>query len=69
MASWVDRKTNEKVLIMVCEKREQDRITKTKKKWIGHIIRDNILLKDMIEGRVDGKRPRGMKSISQKTEQ
>ena len=33
--SWVERKTNEDVLIMVDEKRELlDRITKTKKRWI-----------------------------------
>lgn len=29
----------------------------------GHIIRDNALLKEVIEGRVDGKRPRGWEMI------
>ena len=62
--SWVDRKTNEEVLIMVDEKRELlNRITRTKKRWIGNIIRGNGLLKDVIEGRIDGKRPRGRKRI------
>ena len=38
--SWVDRKINEEVLIMVDEKRELfNRITRTTKRWIGHIIR------------------------------
>jgi len=55
--SWVERKTNEEVLIMVEEKRELlDRITNTKKRWIGHIIRGNGLLKEVIEGRIDGKK-------------
>ena len=62
--SWVERKTNEDVLIMVDEKRELlDRITKTKKRWIGHIVRGNDLLKEVIEGRIDGRRPRGRKRI------
>ena len=62
--SWVERKTNEEVLIMVEEKRELlDRITNTKKRWIGHIIRGNGLLKEVIEGRIDGKRPKGRKRI------
>ena len=60
--SWVERKTNEDVLIMVDEKRELlYRITKTKKSWIGHIVRGNGLLKEAIEGRIDGRRPTGRK--------
>ena len=52
--SWVERKTNDDVLIMVKEKRELlNRVTKTKKRWIGHIVRGNGLLKEVIEGRID----------------
>ena len=52
--SWVERKTNEEVLIMVEEKRElMDRIMNTKKRWIGHVIHGNGLLKGVIEGRID----------------
>ena len=62
--SWVERKTNEDVLIMVAEKRELlDRITKTKKRWIGHIVRGNGLLNEVIEGRIDGRRPKRRKQI------
>ena len=30
-----------------------------KKKWIGYVLRGNGLLKETIEGRIEGKRPRG----------
>ena len=67
--SWVERKTNEDVLIMVDEKRELlNRITKTKKRWIGHIVRDNGLLTEVIEVRIDGRRPKGRKRIGMLSE-
>ena len=57
--SWVERKTNEDVLTVVDEKRELlNRITTTKKRWIGHIVRGTGLLKEVIEDRIDGKRPK-----------
>ena len=40
-----------------------DRVIRSKKKWIGHIVRGDGLLKEVIEGRMDGKRPRGRKRI------
>ena len=62
--SWLERKTNDDVLIIVAEKRELlDRITKTTKRWIGHIVRGNGFLKEVIEGRIDGRRPKGRKQI------
>ena len=49
--SWKDRKTNEEVLDMVGEKRSiVETITKRKKNWIGHRLRGEGLLKDVIEG-------------------
>ena len=67
--SWIERKTNEDVLIMVDEKRELlNRITKTKKRWIGHIVRGDGLLKEVIEGRIDGRRPSGRKRIGMLSE-
>ena len=49
---------------MVAEKRELlDRITKTKKRWIGHIVRATGLLKEVIKGRIDGRGPKGRKRI------
>ena len=60
--SWTERKTNEEVLTMMGERRQLiRRIIKTKKRWIGHVLRGNGLLKEVIEGRIDGRRPRGRK--------
>ena len=60
--SWEERKTNEDVLIMVDEKRELlNRITE--KRWIGHIVRGNGLLKEVLEGRIDERIPKGKKRI------
>ena len=39
----------------------KDVIRSRKNKWIGHVLRGNGLLKEVIEGRIEGKRPRGRK--------
>ena len=58
--SWRDKKTNEEVLEAIGEKRSlMDMIYKRKKNWIGHITRGDSLMKDVIEGRMIGKRPPG----------
>ena len=60
--NWRDKITNEQVLEIVKEKRTLiDVIRSRKKKWIGHVLRGNGLLKEIIEGRIVGKRPRGRK--------
>ena len=60
--SWRDKKTNEEVLEAIGEKRSlMDTIYNRKKNWIGHIIRGDSLMKDVIEGRMIGKRPPGRK--------
>ena len=62
--SWTERRTNEDVLILVQEERSIMKIIKKRQKtWIGHILRHNNLLRDVIEGRMDGKRSRGRKRI------
>ena len=33
------------------------------KNWIGHVLRGNGLLKEVIEGRIEGRRPRGRRRI------
>ena len=38
-------------------------IAKRKKAWIGHVLRGDGLLKLVIEGRMEGKRPRGRPRI------
>ena len=58
--SWMDKKSNEEVLTMVNENRCLIRtIYQRKKNWIGHVLRGDGLLRDVLEGRMLGKRPRG----------
>src|SRR6218665_1553607 len=63
--SWRDMRKNEEVLQMVQEERNlMDVIWRRKKNWIGHIIhRGESLLREVIEGRMIGKRPRGWKRL------
>ena len=49
------------VLKIVKEKRTLIDVIRSRKKWIGHVLRGNGLLKEIIEGRIVGKRPRGRK--------
>lgn len=57
---WSDKKTNEEVLRVVNEKRcIVSKIVNRKKNWIGHVMRGDGLLKDVTEGRMEGKRVRG----------
>jgi hypothetical protein len=62
--SWTERKTNEEVLSMIQESRQIVRIViERKKKWIGHQMRqsDGGLLRDVIEGKMEGRRSVGRK--------
>ena len=53
--SWTDHVRNEKVLLRVNEQRNiLHEIRKRKANWIGHILRRNCLLKQVIEGNVKG---------------
>src|SRR6218665_1160436 len=56
--SWRNMKTNEEVVNLVKEKRSLMDDLGRKKNWIGHILRGDSLLKEVIEGRMIGKRPR-----------
>ena len=58
--SWMERITNNEVLRMVEEERSLVATIKTRqRKWIGHILRGNSLLRDIIEGRMEGRKRRG----------
>jgi hypothetical protein len=58
--SYKDRKTNECVLEMVGEGRKLvGMIVQRKKNWIGHVLRGDGLLREVIEGKMEGRRPRG----------
>src|SRR6476469_8719818 len=58
--SWMDKRTNEQVLSTMKEKRSLIKtIWDRKKNWIGHGVRGDGLMKVVLEGRMEGKRPRG----------
>ena len=62
--NWRDHVTNEEVLNLVGEKMcLVEAIRKRKKSWIGHILRGDGLLREVMEGRMEGKRPRGRKRM------
>ena len=53
--SWADHVRNEEVLLQVNEQRNiLHAIRKRKANWIGHILRRNCLLKQVIEGKIKG---------------
>jgi hypothetical protein len=54
--SWTDHVRNEEVLLRVSEQRNiLHEIRKQKPNWIGHILRRNCLLKEVIEGKIKGR--------------
>jgi hypothetical protein len=58
--SWTDHVRNEEVLLKVNEQRNiLHDIRKRKANWIGHILRRNCLLKQVIEGKNEVTRRRG----------
>jgi len=53
--SWADHVRNEEVLLRVNEQRNiLHEISKRKANWIGHILRRNCLLQQVIEGKIKG---------------
>jgi hypothetical protein len=57
---WSDKISNEKVLEAVGEKRTMLQvILDRQKRWIGHNIRRGGLLKEVIEGKIEGKKGQG----------
>ena len=57
--TWKDKMSNKQVLGMVEEKRTMmNVIMERKRKWIGHILRVDGLLRKEMEGRILGKQPK-----------
>ena len=53
--SWTDHVRNEEVLLRLNEQRNiLHEMRKRKANWIGHILRRNCLLKQVIEGKIKG---------------
>jgi hypothetical protein len=62
--SWTDRVNNEAVLRRVKEGRNiLHTIRRRKANWIGHTLRRNCLIKDIIEGKIPGTRRRGRRRM------
>jgi hypothetical protein len=58
--SYKDRVTNDEVLKNVGESRcLLDSIRARKRNWVGHVLRGEGLLREVMEGRMEGKRTRG----------
>jgi len=57
--SWTDKITNEEILNKVREKRQTSVIRNGKKNRIGQELRGEGLLREVMEGRMEGKRARG----------
>src|SRR6478609_5122191 len=58
--NWMDKRTNEQVLSFMNEKRSLIKtIWDRKKNWIEHVVRGDGRMKLVVEGRMEGKRPRG----------
>jgi hypothetical protein len=54
--SWTDRVRNEEVLLRVkIERNILHTVNRRKANWNGHILRRNCLLKQVIEGKVEGR--------------
>ena len=62
--SWTEKITNEEVLRRVEEKRSMvETIIRRKKNWMGHIMRGDGLMKEVMEGKMEGKKGPGRKRI------
>ena len=58
--SWKDKISNVEVLERVGVERDLMNMLRSKKKsWMGHVLRGDGLLKEVIEGRMEGSKPRG----------
>ena len=58
--SWMEHITNEEVLRRVGEKRSLIRtIRERQRRWIGHMLRGDSILRRILEGKMEGKRTRG----------
>jgi len=62
--SWLGTVTNEEILRRVNEERQiLNSIWQRKHRWIGHVLRHDGLLLEIIEGRMKGKPTRGRRRI------
>ena len=63
--SYTKHKTNEEVLDMLgTEKQLLSNIVKRKCQYCGHLVRQNDLQRQLLEGKINGKRSRGRSRIT-----
>uniref|UniRef100_A0A8D8WBD0 Endonuclease-reverse transcriptase n=1 Tax=Cacopsylla melanoneura TaxID=428564 RepID=A0A8D8WBD0_9HEMI len=66
---WSDKVRNEEVLRRVGEKREiLTTIKDRKRNWLGHILRRDYLQRRIMEGKLEGRRPRGRRRFGMLTD-
>jgi hypothetical protein len=53
--TWTDRVRNEVLLRVKEERNSLHSVKRRKTNWIGHVLRRNCLLKQVIEGKVEGR--------------
>jgi len=54
---WTEHKTNEEIMQMVETEREiMDSVRSRQKRWLGHILRHDSLLRITLEGQIQGKK-------------
>jgi len=64
LISWLDKVNNEEALTSVDEDRQiLNSIWQRKHRWIGHVLRHDGLLHEIIEGRMKGKPTSGRRRI------
>jgi len=57
---WTEHKTNEEILKMVETEGEiMDTVRSRQKRWLGHILRHDSLLRIKLEGQIEGKKAYG----------
>jgi len=62
--SWTAKVSNSEVLSRVKENRcIISTINQGKRRWLGHVLRHDVLLRDVLEGRMSGKRTRSRKRL------
>jgi len=55
--SWTEHRTNEEALQIVEAEREiMDTLRSQQKRWLGHMLRHDSLLKTALEGQLQGKK-------------
>ena len=58
---WTEHKTNEEILKMVeTERKIMDTVRSRQKRWLGHILRHDSLLRITLEGQIQGKKAHGI---------